>query len=93
MSVGKITSNVLEVLLTAVIIGVIGLIAYCIAGALLSSGEVDYCYVEAYSSTPPIYYLRGHRSWRDDSHLGNFSTMEETKRNADILNCPILKKK
>lgn len=67
---------------------------YAIVASARSNGEIDYCYVEMWSppNMSPQYQLHGHRPWRQDRILGNYSTMDIAIKEAELMQCPLNKK-
>lgn len=57
---------------------------------ILSSGEVDYCYME--TGHADTVTLMGHRNWRFDSRVSSFSNLDSAIEGAKKMNCPLLKK-
>ncbi len=65
-----------------------------IFSAIASSGEADYCYLEATAyQRQESYTLKAHRNWKPDAQLGNFTAFEDALIGAARVNCPLLRTK
>ncbi len=67
------------------------LICYLTVKSATASGEDVFCYTEmqASSETAPQYKLYAWRDWRTNRQIGVFPTVEDAKKAADVLGCPI----
>jgi len=87
-SLEKLFKTMTYLLITIAAIGAIyGLIGYPIYKNYTSDEKVIFCKIYANNNG---FYLYGYTPWRIGERLiGNFNTLEDTKKAADLLNCPI----
>lgn len=90
----EIFVSIVTYVLLAITIFLLSFGTYALYKSTMSSGELEYCYVEfvAPPELPPMYRLRGFRSWRADSTLGTYLTIEKTVEAAASLHCSISKR-
>lgn len=63
---------------------------YVAVESVRSNGEVDYCYLSLWSTQQSTHMaLMGHRSWRQDAYLGEYSSIVEAKAAADVIQCKL----
>lgn len=83
--------NLIAVIAALVIVGLVGLCGWSIYGSVKSNGEIDYCFIEMWSpgGMSPQYQLFGHRPWRSDRLIANYTSIEEAKAKADTIGCKV----
>lgn len=89
-----------ETVFLGILIGVVLTIIGLVVRLTWSDGQIDYCYVR-FSEFKSIEEsgnikikgycnLYGHVPWRNDRFIaGQISSLDEIKRNADLLMCPL----
>lgn len=82
------------ILLTGTI--VIGFCLWMLGSTILSSGRLDYCYIDATSADGrnqlPIkgtFLLKAHVPWRNDRVLGEYATLGIAAKEAADIDCPL----
>ncbi len=86
----------LQVLSFVAVLFLSSLIGYGLYGRVTSSGRIEFCFVETYSSVscPGVQYaLKGFRNFRSDASLGTYSDIEKATKAAELINCQIVKGK
>lgn len=84
-----VTNKLVEQLLSALVVLAVYFLGYCVLMCALTSGRVDYCYVDNIQGQTGGYEVIGHRSWSRNAHLG---VAESPTRANDLMtssaSCP-----
>ncbi len=80
----KLEEDLFGVLLLTIIVVLGGFGVYALFKTITSTGKIDHCYVDSISGMTGGYEVVGHRSWRQDAHLGVANSAEDA--NIILLN-------
>lgn len=79
-----------EKVITVVFLLLLGSGLGLLGRVIFADGKVDYCYVEYHPELqPPYFVLKQHRPWREDREVSRTATLDDAKKNADNLDCPL----
>lgn len=67
----------------------IGWLGLMVFNGIEADGKVDYCYIDTMETNSSNVHLHGHRSWRENTDLGDFPSVNTAAEAAKAIGCPL----